>query len=295
MAINLEKEIRRLSLEFFGERWLVMGKPKVGKSFFAASFPDVYVINLDGPLNRYAYRDAVVRDDVRDWGDAQAALSRAKKSAGWRTLVLDTCDKLVVMMNQAICAAKSEASIGDIPHGAGWERQVARFSQFLEQFWSIAEEREDLAGTIVVAHSKKGDDGQSLVIRKALMSYLQGGVCNIVYAYKERRKDEEGKKKLNYMLDLSGSRGVEAGCRNETLQEAGEVESSFDSVCDLFSDEDNLKKALRWLQKGGIDKGKLTEFCHDFGISSGSLQYELIKAMRKSKTLFDAVKKQTEE
>lgn len=291
-------------LEFFGERWLLMGKPKTGKSEAAASFPDVYVINGDGPINRYAYRDALVRDDVGDWAGFQRALDRAEKDKSWRTLILDTADKMVISMNRSICIAKKEASIGDIPHGAGWERQVARFTQYMERFWSIAEARSDLVASIVVAHSKIGDDGQkSLVIRKAMMTYLQGSVCSIAYAYKRRKKDEEGNKRVRYFLDLSGDQGCEAGCRNFTLNEAGDVDHTgqrgsraFEAICGLFDpDEDKMKQALKWLQrKGGISEEQIREYCEDRDLGHEAELYDLIKGMRKSKTLFLKVQKRTE-
>lgn len=290
-------------LEFFGERWLIMGKPKVGKSEAAASFPDAYVINGDGPINRYAYRSALVRDDVNDWGEFQQALDRAQKKKGWRTLILDTADKLVVAMNRSICASKKLPSIGDIPHGAGWERQVARFTQYLEKFWSVAESRSDLVGSIIVAHSKKGDDGQSLVIRKALMTYIQGGVCNIAFAYKQRGKGDDGERRLRYYLDLSGGQMVEAGCRNFVLQNAGEVDHTgkrgsraFAALCDLFSpDDDKMEQALRWLhRKGGIEEEAIREYGEEEGIETDAELFELIKSMRKSKSLFQKVKKTIE-
>jgi hypothetical protein len=293
-----------MPLEFFGERWLLLGRPKTGKSEAAASFPNVYVINGDGPINRYAYRNAEVRDDTGTWADFQQALTRAEKNPHWTTLILDTVDKLVVAMNRAICESKKMPSIGDIPHGAGWERQVARFTQYMERFWSIAEARPGLVATIVVAHSKIGDDNQkSLVIRKSLMTYLQGSVCNIGYAYKKRMKDEEGNKKLRYFIDLSGDQATEAGCRNFTLNEAGEIDHTgrrgscaFDALCDLFApDEKKMKQALKWLQqKGGIEEEDIREYCADREMRSDAELYEFIKRLRRSKTQLSKVKKSIE-
>jgi hypothetical protein len=146
-----------------------------------------------------------------------------------------------------------------------------------------------------------GDDNQkTLVIRKALMTYLQGSVCNIAYAYKKRQKDEEGNKKLRYFLDLSGDQSTEAGCRNFTLNEAGEVDHTgrrgsraFAEICDLFApDEKKMRQAIQWLQqKGGIEEADIREYCEDRGMETEAELYEFIKRLRKSKTKLSKVKK----
>jgi hypothetical protein len=279
-----------MALEILGERWLLMGKPKVGKSTMAASFPDPLVINLDGAGNKYVF-PSEMRIDCYDYADCKKAVTQVAKRQGWRTLIFDPIDKLVTFIDLNISKDKRYSCIADIPHGGGWSRQVALFNQFLEEFWSAAERNPNLAASIIVAHSKQSDDGQSLTIRKALHSYLQGGVNNIVYCMKKMVSDQ-----LSFTANLSGSEVCEAGCRNPTLQQAGTIQSNWKDVVSLFDPPfDKMQKALAWAEtKGGIPRAEFQRYAHARGKTTNFEMFELLKSMRDQPAMLQSVKAEIE-
>jgi hypothetical protein len=274
-----------MALEILGERWLLQGKPKVGKSFMAASFPNPKVINGDGAANKYIYpQDA--RLDCYTMVDFKKALIDASQDPSWQTLILDTLDKLVIAINNSICKDKRFASIADVPHGGGWSRQVAMLNQYLEDFWATAERRPNLVASVIVAHSKKSDDGQTLSIRQSLHSAVQGGVNNIVYVSKHSTSG-----KLTFRANLSGSESMEAGCRNPTLQGAGTIDNDWTSVVKLFDPPpDKMYKALSWVQqKGGIDRDTFLQYAYARGRTTNFEIFELMKSMRDQPAMLKSV------
>jgi hypothetical protein len=274
-------------LEIWGERWLFLGKPKVGKSTMAATFPDIHAINLDGAMNKYVYPKER-RTDCYNIADVKTAFGEARKRHDWTTLIMDPIDKLVTWIDADISEKAHKPSIADIAHGGGYSRQVAQFTQILDQFWALAESRPSLCASIICAHSKSGDDGQSLVIRKALHTYLQGSVNNILYLSKV--KDGDG---LSYRADLSGSDKIEAGCRNPTLQSAGIVPASFTAILELFNPSNAaMEKALSWMEtKGGVDRNAFVAKAHEMGLRTNLEIYEKIRECREKPAMLATVKR----
>jgi hypothetical protein len=274
-------------LEIWGERWLFLGKPKAGKSTMAATYPDYLALNLDGAMNKYVYpKDK--RIDCYNLDDIKTAFGEARKRSDWSSLILDPIDKVVTWINADICDKAHKASIADVGHGGGYSRQVAQFVQVLDTFWNIAESRPNLCASIICAHSKSGDDGQSLVIRKALHTYLQGSVNNIIYISKT--KTSEG---LNFRADLSGSDKIEAGCRNPTLMTAGIIPASFTSIIEQFNpSRAAMDKAYSWLEsKGGVDRQAFITKARSMGLMTDLELYEKIRECREKPAVLDLIKR----
>ncbi|KPK66778.1 MAG: hypothetical protein AMS21_01090 [Gemmatimonas sp. SG8_38_2] len=281
-----------MRLEIWGERWLLMGRPKVGKSTLAASFPKPLAINLDGAGNKYVFGvDSMI--NAYTYEDCVKAIGEAKKRQGWETLILDPVDKFVTFLNRFVAKTCKKETIADVAHGRGYAKQVALFKQYLEDFWAIAESRSETCASIIIAHSKKGECGESLTIRDRLHSYIQGGVNNIVYCYKQRGEGNN----LSFHADLSGSENVEAGCRNPVLQGAGCIPASFKSVLALFGpDGASMDKAYGWLvRKGGVDQAGFISWCNDQGMITDIEKYEYIRLVRENAAMLENLKKKMAE
>jgi len=115
------------------QKFVTLGRPKVGKSHFWSCDPTALFLGTEPGLDHLD----VYRVDIRRWEDfeefgEQAMVSIEQGTWNFTTLNIDTFDKLVgyayekVIENaqkkfsKTIDSGKAIHSIGDIPEGAGW-------------------------------------------------------------------------------------------------------------------------------------------------------------------------------
>lgn len=112
-------------------RVLVYGGEGVGKTSFAASFPDPVVLDTEGGSH---FLD-VARSDIKDW---QSLMTGVKgliiDQQGFRTVVLDTADWAEKALLEDICRKADKKSIEDFAFGKGHVMAEERFRGLLEAF-----------------------------------------------------------------------------------------------------------------------------------------------------------------
>lgn len=271
-----------MRLPIDGERFLLFGPPKGGKSTMAASFPLPAIINLDGASNeRGPYRTAKRRGLVitcTDLDEVNAALDDFKGRQGqWHTLVLDLVDYINVMIDERICVRAKTDTVADIEYGGGWDRQFRHFIRIMEKFWSVAESNPNLKASVLLAHCDSGAK-QKMLLREKLAKYITGMVQHIGYVWKQKRVGG-----TEYMVDFSGDEAREAGSRNSVLQAAKEVKSSYTSIVEVFDPgKSEYERAVKWLTKKGVDIGKFEQWIKGhYGVDGYIAIYHMIKEVSK--------------
>lgn len=272
--------------DIFGERWLLAGGPKTGKSSMAESFPKkLVVLDCDGAQNKYVYDgsdcEKIVCESVKDVRQGIKHIARYE----YATCVLDPVDRLVTWLSQDISRRSQKSCIADIKYGVGWGRLHAVVIDLITQFWAACETSSGLVASIIVAHAKTGDEGiKSMAVNKSLIDWFQGSVNNIGFCYK--LKGGKGGR-TDFLVDLSGDSNVESGCRNPVLQGAGSIGNRYGAVEALFEpDPKEVAKYLKWLEKdGGIGRTQFLGMCEEDGKTSQAAVLKRLKAMKARPTL----------
>lgn len=259
-----------------GDRWLIMGAPKSGKSTLGNTFPDPLVIDLDGKANKYAYVDSE-RIICHNLKEAKRALTKIK-SCEFQTAILDPLDRIVEWISMDICSKGNKEAIGDFAYNKGRDRLDAQTKIFVNSFWDAVEGNENLKATIIIAHCQSSDDTAFLVVPKHIRSWLTGIVSNIGFTFK--RKSGQNNECL---LDLNGTNVAEAGCRSPTLNAAGTIPNDYEEIVDLFRpDPKDVTKLLTWLEKeGGIPRKLFLAFCEQDGKDDEIDVYARLRKLRK--------------
>lgn len=303
----------------WGDRFLLTGPPKAGKSTMAATFPRPFVINTDGPSNeKYIYlaeNPNAIIENVYSYEDLNKAIDQAKnQSKRWDTLILDLLDVAFAWGDQEVVKSLDRKlrtkhfSIGEAEYGAGWEGQYVAFQQTLLRFWAAAEQNKHLCASVVIAHSYIGKKGkETLLMRDKLSKYVQGRVQHVAHILKARVKGE-----LEFSVDFGGGTFREAGSRCRALQSAGIITPpTFEALCELVEegtysrgyDEDvdeveeevtetplpavshtNFLRAMGWLERNGVPKGDFEKHARALGLTKTEA-YELVKRIKQNGTL----------
>ncbi len=113
----LPTEKTKIETQFQALRGYIYGEPKVGKTTFAASFPDPLIIATEVG---YAHL-RVHKVDIPDWLTFKSLVTELKASKRFSTLVVDTVDLLWDQCAAYICKKKNLEYLGDAEFGKGYK------------------------------------------------------------------------------------------------------------------------------------------------------------------------------
>jgi hypothetical protein len=130
---------------------LVWGQPKIGKSTFAASFPEAVFLATEAGLNdlacsRWSYNNE--RYVLQNWNDVLMATAEVIQD-GAKTIILDTADNAYFMCEQHICAKHGvEYKTDDkLSYGKGSALITGEFRRYLTKLSSVG------IGIILTSHA----------------------------------------------------------------------------------------------------------------------------------------------
>lgn len=140
----------------------VYGVPFSGKSYFADSFPNAYVINTDGNLQFY---ENSVGKQVSNYDEFVKALSEFDTEK-YETLVIDVTDHVYDISREAFLDShgiQHESDFqGDGAYGKGW-------TLFRDSFWyMISKIRNIDANVILVSHDDEKEEKGRLGISRTM-------------------------------------------------------------------------------------------------------------------------------
>jgi hypothetical protein len=181
-------------------RLLVHGEPGVGKSTFAAGFPNPLFIDAE---RRTEHLD-VSRLEVDSWKEVLGVMGEILKSEELpcKTLVFDTTDRMERMMWEEICEEFGKSNIEDFGFGKGYEIAAKRWIRFVKGIEAI---RDRGMYIVLITHSVTrnfknplGDDWHKYLVdmNQKAFNILKAGVDGVGFArFDDQVHEEKGSNK----------------------------------------------------------------------------------------------------
>lgn len=143
MALNIQRG--RVAK---AQKIIVYGPEGVGKTTFAAQFPDPIFIDTEGGTEHYDV--ARISPAPKSWNELMATVDAVKREKPCKTLVIDTADWAENLCSLHVCSINSYKSIEDPGYGAGYTKLREEFGKLLDKLSDVAE-----AGihVVVTAHA----------------------------------------------------------------------------------------------------------------------------------------------
>lgn len=141
---------------------LIYGQPGIGKTTLACSAPEPVLFDCDGGVQRINGGHQVPTLQVEKWADINEALQEIEAGQDYKTIVIDTCGKLLSFMEQHIretdTKKQNTKSDGSLSLG-GYGVRKQMFISFIN--------RVRLTGRsiVFVAHEQEQKRGEDMVLR----------------------------------------------------------------------------------------------------------------------------------
>ena len=128
------------------QRVVLYGVESVGKSTFAAQFPNPLFLDIEQGTSHLD----VDRCDISSWKQLTDALTESK-ATDYQTIVIDSADWAERLCVEDLLATSKKTSIEDFGFGKGWVMVAERMSRMLTSVDAIIEAGKNV---VLIAHSK---------------------------------------------------------------------------------------------------------------------------------------------
>ena len=115
---------------------VIYGPEGIGKSTFAAKFPDPIFIDTEGSTKEL---DVARFDKPTSWEILKQQVEHVKAERPCKTLIVDTVDWAEAMCIEAVCAAHGKKGIEDFGYGNGYMYEKEEFGKFLNKLNDVVE------------------------------------------------------------------------------------------------------------------------------------------------------------
>lgn len=204
-------------------KMIVEGPSKVGKTTFAASFPDALLIECEpGGAAHVSCRVFDVSRGKNPLKGINMALEELPNDP-CKTVILDTIDAVAMLKAQDICDRLDIATIADAPkgqrHGVQWEMYANEVTGLIGAFLALPK------NVIVLGHTKPATyegEGDKRVMRNPEGLDIYGKAARILYARVDNighLKIENRGGKLKRVLSFRGGLDCTRGSRHPALSD----------------------------------------------------------------------------
>ncbi len=130
------------------QKVILYGPEGIGKSTFAAQFPDPLFIDTEGSTNNM---DVARLDKPSSWEFLHQQIEFVKQNRPCKSLIIDTIDWAEMLCIQSVCSQHNKKGIEDFGYGNGYVYTAEDFGRFLNKLNDVID-----AGINVVlnAHSQ---------------------------------------------------------------------------------------------------------------------------------------------
>lgn len=201
----------------------VYGTPFSGKSYFADSFPNAYVINTDGNLQFYKNAKGIVVSNYQEFIKALEDFDSTK----YDTLILDVLDHIYDMCREEFLKANGiehesdYTSNGANTYGKGW-------TLLREQFWyMISKIRNIDANIVLISHDAEKEEKGKLGTTKTIYSpatippVIVNKMCGIMHFVGHCYKEDD-----KYLVSFGGNDNEKSGQRLPIKEKI--IENTYD-------------------------------------------------------------------
>ena len=119
------------------QKVVIYGPEGIGKSTFAAQFPDPLFIDTEGSTK---HMDVARLPRPTSWAMLGEELGHVKQKHPCQTLVIDTIDWAELLCVEAVCAKHGKSGIEDFGYGNGYVYTKEEFGRFLNRLEDIIEQ-----------------------------------------------------------------------------------------------------------------------------------------------------------
>ena len=141
---------------------LIYGQPGIGKTSLACSAPEPVLFDCDGGVTRINGAHMVDTLQVERWEQIDEALKEIEGSNDYKTIVIDTCGKLLAYMEDYIKRTDTKKSMSDRSGGLTLKGYGARKNMFIA---FINRVRLTGRSLVFVAHEQEQKRGDETVLR----------------------------------------------------------------------------------------------------------------------------------
>lgn len=173
MALPTTKTTPEVSLSMFTT--LIYGKPKIGKSTFAAGFPDALFLDCEGGLQSLE----AFRVPVYSWNDLLEACGEiAAGNHQFKTIVVDTVDQAYQRCREHVLGQLGYKHESDGDFGSGWDLVTNEFIRVLSKLALMP------YGLVLISHANEKEfktrTGKQIKIVPTLPARAGRGVMGMV-------------------------------------------------------------------------------------------------------------------
>lgn len=232
--VALPKEKKKADTGF-PERgtWLIFGAPKVGKTTFAAQWPEALILDMEGGTR---YVEGAYVAEIKSLDELREAYAQLRAMADegelpYKTIVLDTIDVVNDWIEREVCEEMGITQLGQAPFGADWGAARNRVIELIKAFSQLP------VNVLIVAHSRWAVIGEVTVghtidLPGRLARFALAVVDNVLFC-----TTEKGERKIVFRPH----EGIEAGSRNPVLDKAGSCPMSYKALRALFEPKKEMK------------------------------------------------------
>lgn len=113
---------------------VIYGPEGIGKSTFAANFPQPLFIDTEGSTKEL---DVARLPSPTSWEMLLQEIDYVKSNRPCKTLIIDTIDWAEQLCIADLCAKNGKAGIEDFGYGKGWEYEKESFGKFLNKLTEV--------------------------------------------------------------------------------------------------------------------------------------------------------------
>jgi hypothetical protein len=215
---------------------LVYGKPKIGKSTFAAQFPGALFLPTEPGLNHLeVYQAPADGTGIKNWDHFIAVMTEiARGGHPFKTLIVDTIDNLHKMCAEHVCKTRGVEYAGDMPHAKGWALVANEFERVIRRIAQLP------YGLVMISHAtdRETETPKGTVLRtvptlsEGARKSVAGLVDMILYCDVEAVADTDGSTKFKRVIRTKPATNYDAGDRTGTLPPT--IDLSFGSFFEAW-------------------------------------------------------------
>ena len=134
---------------------LIYGRPGVGKTTLAAQAPGAIFVQTEDGLTSPHLRDVPTFGVLTTYDDVMnvfAAIAENAEAEGWKTIVIDSIDRLSPLITEKVCAENGWRSLEDGAYGKGKSAYVEAWRDFMTCL--LALRNECGLGILMLGHHK---------------------------------------------------------------------------------------------------------------------------------------------
>ena len=192
------------------------GMPKIGKTTFAAGFPDAVFLATEAGHNALS----IFKVDLPDW-DAflEACRELAEGQHNFRNIIVDTVDNLWLLCRNHICAKNKIEHEGDLAYGKGYALILNEFARVLMKLSMLP------YGLVLISHATVQEiQTRTGPLHKIVPSLpekprklILGMADMILFFDQDIVRTDDGKQTIRRVIRTQPSPNYEAGDRTGRL------------------------------------------------------------------------------